>query len=81
MTDVFIDVLEDFKSGGQRYFKGERRLVGPEEAAAFCLAGWAYSKECKNGTRKPGGAKLEVKDGTIGIVEKPPTWRNWIGGK
>ena len=81
MKDVFIDVLEDFKSGGQIYLKGEKRLVPKALADTYCGRGWAYSKECTNKERKPGAVKLEVKDGAVGVVDKPPTWRNWIGGK
>lgn len=81
VDEVFIDVLEDFKSGGQTYRKGEKRLIAKPLADSYCGRGWAYSKDCKSGERKPGAVKLEVKDGIIGVEDKPPTWRKWIGGK
>lgn len=40
-----VTVLIDFSDDGQRFYKGEVRVVTPEKAGYYCGVGWASDGE------------------------------------
>jgi len=57
-----IEMLTDVKDVGQRYYKGELRMVTPEKAGYFCGLGWARDIEGELPTGSP-----DTSEKTLGV--------------
>jgi hypothetical protein len=57
-----IEILTDVKDAGERYYKGEQRMVTPEKAGYFCGLGWArdVSGEIETGAPDTSEKQLDV---------------------
>ena len=63
---IEIKVLEDFRSEGRVYKRGEIFWVDEEAAKQFCESGWASSESFATGKRETGPSTLDVQSSVIG---------------
>ncbi len=61
----FIDVLTDFRSHGQQFYKGEHVKLPDDQGREFIANGWASDPtgELKTGVSSANDVVIEVHDG------------------